>query len=400
MRGTGATRAFEAPGFRWLWLSTLFSAVAWTIETLTNGWLVLEMTNSPFWVGIVAGVRGVGLLAFSVPGGVLGDRVHRRRLLLLSQVVPALGLLALAPLVLWGAARLWHIMAFSLLTGVTAALEKPASSGLTYDLVGQARLLNASVYRFMAGSAVRVVGAVAGGYIIDRFGTGQNYVLAAAAHVAGAACVLALRAPVAPGRAAEPFLAAVTDGVRYVVRTPQVRQFLWLSLMTEGFGFSYASMLPVMARDVLQVGGLGLGYLSAAGGVGQLAATLGLASQGDLAHKDRFTVTTAIGFGLAIALFGLSPWYPVSLVLVGAVGALGSLYDAGMATVLLLAASDEMRARVQGFYSSTIGFNQVTGFGVGLLATLLGAPAALAISGCVAAGSALGLLPRVRPSSS
>ncbi|MDR7542706.1 MAG: MFS transporter [Armatimonadota bacterium] len=399
-RRAGTTRAFEAPGFRWLWLSALFSAVAWTVETLTNGWLALEMTNSPFWVGIVAGVRGVGLFAFSVPGGVLGDRMDRRRLLLLSQILPALGLLVLAPLVLWGAVRLGHVIAFSLLTGVTSALEKPASSGLTYDLVGQARLLNASVFRFMAGSAVRVIGAVAGGYIIDRFGIGQNYVLAAAAHVAGAACVLALQTQATPSRVAEPFLAAVTSGVRYVARTPQVRQFLWLSLMTEGFGFSYSSMLPVVARDVLQVGGLGLGYLSAAGGLGQLAATLGLASQGDLAHKDRFTVTTAIGFGLAVALFGLSPWYPASLALVGAVGALGSLYDAGMATVLLLAASDQMRARVQGFYSATIGFNQVTGFGVGLLATLLGAPVALAISGCVAAGSALALLPRVRRSSS
>jgi MFS family permease len=371
--------------------------VAWTIETLTHGWLVLAMTNSPFWVGIVAGARGIGLFAFSVPGGVIGDRLDRRRLLLLSQILPTLGLLALAPLVMLGAVRIWHVIALSLLTGATAALERPASSGLTYDLVGQARLLNASVFRFMAGSAVRVIGAVIGGYIIDRFGIGQNYVLAAAAHVAAAACVLVLQAPGTPRKAAEPFLAAVGSGVRYAVRTPQIRQFLWLSLMTEGFGFSYNSMLPVMARDVLKVGGLGLGYLSAAAGLGQLAATVGLASRGDLANKDRFTVTTAMGFGLAIVLFGLSPWYLMSLALVGAVGALGSLYDAGMATVLLLAASDEMRARVQGFYSATIGFNQVTGFGVGLLATALGAPVALAISGCIAAGSALKLLPRVRP---
>ena len=387
--------AFDAPGFSWLWLHSLFNSVAWTLETLTNGWLVLQLTNSAFWVGAVAASRGVGLFVFSVPGGAIADRADRRRLLLITQIAPAAGLAILAPLVLHGAARVWHVAIFSVIAGLAAAIERPASSGLMYDLVGEERLLNASVFRFLAGSLVRMVGAVAGGYVIDRLGIGQNYWVAAVAHLVSAGCILGLRAPATVRTITEPLLRAVRDGFRYAVQTPQVRQFLWLSLMTEGFGFSYNSMLPVMARDVLRVGALGLGYLTAASGTGQLVATLGLASRGDLANKDRFTVTTAMGFGLAIALFGLSPWYPVSLVLIGLVGVMGSLYDAGMGTTLLLASSDAMRARVQGFYSSTIGFNQVTGFGVGLLATLLGAPVALAISGSIAAASALALLPRI-----
>ena len=392
--------AFDAPGFSWLWLHSLFNSVAWTIETLTNGWLVLQLTNSPFWVGAVAASRGIVLFAFSVPAGAIADRADRRRLLIITQIAPAAGLVVLAPLVLHGAARVWHVAIFSIIAGMAAAIERPASSGLMYDLVGEKRLLNASVFRFMAGSIVRMIGAVAGGYVIDRVGIGQNYWLAAFAHLISAGCVLGLRAPATVKTITEPLLRAIREGFRYAVRAPQVRQFLWLSLMTEGFGFSYNSMLPVMARDVLRVGALGLGYLTAASGLGQLVATLGLASRGDLANKDRFTVATAMGFGLAIALFGLSPWYPASLVLVGLVGVMGSLYDAGMGTTLLLAASDAMRARVQGFYSATIGFNQVTGFGVGLLATLLGAPVALAISGSIAAASALALLPRItrRPS--
>jgi MFS family permease len=388
--------AFDAPGFSWLWLQSLCSSITWTLEILTNGWLVLQLTDSPFWVGAVAAARGIGLFAFSVPAGAITDRFDRRRLLVATQLAPAAALAVLAPLALYGAARVWHVAIFSLLAGLSAAIDRPASGGLLYDLVGEERLLNASVFRFMAGSLVRMVGAVAGGYVIDRLGIGQNYLLAAAAHLAAAGCVLPLRAPVAaPRPAVDPLLRAVRDGVRYAVRTPQVRRFLFLSLMTEGFGFSYNSMMPVMARDVLRVGALGLGYLTAASGIGQLLATLGLASRGDVANRHRFTVTTAIGFGLAIAMFGLSPWYPLSLALVGLVGVMGSLYDAGMGTTLLLIASDAMRARVQGFYSSTIGFNQVTGFGVGLIATLLGAPIALAISGSIAAASALALLPRI-----
>ncbi len=388
-------RAFDAPGFSWLWLHSLFNSVAWTIETLTIGWLVLQLTNSPFWVGAVAASRGIGLFVFSVPAGTLTDRVDRRLLLLLTQIGPTAGLMVLALLMPHGAVRVWHLALVSVITGVATAVERPASSGLMYDMVGEERLLNASVFRFMAGSLVRMIGAVAGGYVIDRLGIGQNFWLAAGAHLVSAGCVLGFRAPATAKVIAEPFFRAVTEGFRYAVRAPQVRQFLWLSLMTEGFGFSYNSMLPVIARDVLHVGALGLGYLMAASGIGQLVATLGLASRGDVANKDRFTVATAMGFGLAIALFGLSPWYPLSLVLVGLVGVMGSLYDAGMGTTLLLASSDAMRARVQGFYSSTIGFNQLTGFGVGLIATFLGAPVAVAISGSIAAASALALLPRV-----
>ena len=387
--------AFDAPGFSWLWLQSLFSSITWTLEILTNGWLVLQLTDSPFWVGAVAATRGIGLFVFSVPAGAITDRFDRRKLLVITQLVPAAALTILAPLAIHGAARVWHVAVFSLIAGLSAAIDRPASSGLLYDLVGEERLLNASVFRFMAGSLVRMFGAVAGGYVIDRLGIGQNYVLAGVAHLAAAGCIMAMRAPVSVKAVTQPLFDAVRDGFRYAVRTPQVRQFLFLSLMTEGFGFSYNSMLPVMARDVLKVGALGLGYLTAASGIGQLCATVGLASRGDVANKGRFTVMTSIGFGLAIALFGLSPWYPVSLALMGLVGVMGSLYDAGMGTTLLLVASDAMRARVQGFYSSTIGFNQVTGFGVGVIATLLGVPAALAISGSIAAASALALLPRM-----
>jgi MFS family permease len=174
-----------------------------------------------------------------------------------------------------------------------------------------------------------------------------------------------------------------------------VRRFLWLSLVTEGFGFSYSAMLPVLAKDVLRVGGIGLGYLTASGGLGQLLATLVVAARGHLMDRGRLAVFGAIGFGLSIALFGLSPWFGASLVLAGIVGVMGSIYDSGMATVLLTAASDAMRARVQGFYIATIGFNQIGGFGVGALATLVGAPLAVAASGVVAAAGAIALLPRV-----
>ncbi len=382
-------RAFDAPGFTWLWLTSLFNAVAWTVQALSLGWLVLELTDSPMWVGAVAAARGIGMFAFSVPAGTIGDRMDRRRILVASHVIPAVTSLAVAAVVLFGTVRLWHAILYSVIVGLAAAAERPASSGLMYDLVGRERLFGASALRFLAGSLVRVVGAVAGGYVIDTLGVGQNYVLIGVAHVASVACVLRLRVPTPSTQSQAPFLAATREGFTYALHTPRIRRYLWLSLLTEAFGFSYNSMLPVMARDVLRVGGLGLGYLTAASGLGQVVATLGVAGRSRFADEQRVVPAAALGFGVFIALFGLSPWFPLSLALATGIGVFGAIYDAGMATVLLLLSADAMRARVQGLYNSTIGFNLVSGFGLGILATLLGAPGALAITGAITAVSAV-----------
>lgn len=392
----GRSHAFTAPGYTWLWLTSLFNAVAWTVQGLSLGWLVLELTGSPLWVGAAAAARGAGMFAFSIPAGTIGDRADRRRILLASQAVPGLASFALAAIVLFGAAALWHVIVYSVIVGVASAAERPASSSLMYDLVGRAQLFGASALRFLAGSLIRVVGAVAGGYVIDALGVGPNYAMVGLAHAASVFCVLLLRVQAPSPRPSAPFLAATRDGLAHALHEARIRRFLLLSLTTEGFGFSYNTMLPVMAREVLHTGGLGLGYLTAASGVGQIAATLTVARRGHFDDEQRVVTVFACGFGALIALFGLSPWFPLSLALVTAVGAVGAVYDAGMATVLLVLSADAMRARIQGLYNSTIGFNLLSGLGVGFLATFLGPPAALAISGAIAAGSAA-VLGRRRP---
>ncbi len=389
--------AFEAPGYRWLWFNALCTAMTLTLELLSQGWLVLSLTNSPFWVGVAAGIRGASQTLFSIPGGALADRFDRRRVLLASQSVAALGALVVALLVLTHAIRLWHLFLYLVMAGGTISISRPALSGLVYDVVGGRRLLNANAFQFMAGSVVRILGALIGGVVIDRLGVGQNYLLAGGAYAVGVGMLLLLRPPSATARAAgwagEPLLRGVTAGFRYALRTRPIRTLLWLSLVIEAFGFSYSSMMPVMARDVLKVGGIGLGYLAAMSGVGQLAATLLVASRGDMRDKGTVMVGAATGFGLFVLLFGLSSWFTASLLLVAVVGYLGSMYDATMATVLQTAASPEMRGRVLGLYFSTIGLNQLGGLGIGILAAALGTPAALAIGGGIVVAGAAGLLP-------
>lgn len=389
-------QAFQAPGFRSLWLAGMFASVGWNVESLAQGWLVLQLTDSPLWVGAVAGARGLTQFLWSVPGGAIADRFDRRRLLLAVYAGTFVTSVPILVLIFTHAIAAWHMLLFSAVGGIIAATNAPASNTLTYDIVGANRLLNASAFRFLGMSLVRVASALAGGFIIAWKGVGGNYLMATSAYVVAFACLLALKPPAQQSRRDEPLAQAMRAGLRYALRTQAVRRLLLLSLVTEFFGFAHLWMMPVMARDVLGVGPRGLGFLSAMAGVGQLLAMSALASLGDFARKGLLLTLSAFGFGLFILLFGLSPWFPLSLALVAVVGGMGSVYDSTMMTVMQLAVPTDMRGRVMGLYVSTWGLNQVGGVSLGAIGTLLSVPVALAISGGVCAAYALRLLPLTR----
>lgn len=391
---SSARSPFGVPGFRWLWLSSLCTSAAYTVEVLSHGWLVLVLTNSPFWVGLAVAVRGVSQTLCGIPAGLVADRLDRRGVLLLTQASAATGGLVIAGLISTHAIALWHIFVYLVLVGCTTAMNRPAINGLVYDVVGEARLLNATAYQFMSGSIVRVAGALAGGLIIDHLGIAGNYALITAVYGGAAAAIAALRRPAIVRAPHEPFSRALSEGFRYAFRTARLRRLLLLSLSIEGFGFSTNSMLPVMARDVLRVGGTGLGNLVAMSGVGQFVATMLVARRGELRHLGTVVVGAAMGFGVFIVLFALSPWFALSLLLIALVGFMGTTYDTTMSTSFQVGVDDSMRGRILGLYSATFGLSSVGGLCIGAAATVVGTPIALAFSGAAVVVAAAGLLRR------
>jgi MFS family permease len=369
----------------------MFTWMGWSITSLTHGWLMLHLTDSPFWVGMGVGVRGAAQAICSLPGGALADRVDRRRLLLLTQLLMAAISFGLAALVLAGAARVGHVLVFMAVLGMLAAVDRPGTSGLFYDLAGPGRMLSASAVKFIGQATTNIVASLAGGAVLQWLGMGQNMVLVGGLHATAAAALLILRAPGAVTNLVGPLARSVAEGIHYARRTPPVRTLLNLSLMTESFGFASLTMMPVIARDVLKVGGLGLGYLTAAGGVGQLLATVTLVARGDVRDKPRLLVVSAAAFGLLIAAFGLSRSPLLSLPLAMVVYACGITYDVTMFALLPVLASDAMRGRVLGLFAATISFSQLGGLVAGAAAAAVGAPVALVASGLVAAAGALRL---------
>lgn len=375
--------AFEVIQFRWLWSSILFSSMSMGVRMLAQGWLVLEITDSPFWVGLVAGVQGLGLVGFGAFGGTIVDRFDKRKVLALVHFSSGSIAIFTGLLVITSNIELWHMLVFALIQGLLMATQLPANNSLAYQLVGPQRLLNAMASRLVALNMSRVIGSLIAGGLISQYGVGSSYIFAGIGSILGMGFLWFIKGSFqAPGKR-EPFWQATNRGLKYVWGTQNIRRLLLLSLFIEAFGFSHFVMMPVMARDVLHVGAAGLGYLSAASGIGSTLSTLAVASLGDFESKGALLTGTAIASGVSLVFFAFSPWFAASLVLVALTGGSLMAYDVTMGTMLQLLSYDEMRGRVLGIYGLTFGFTPVGGFFAGSVATALSASIAVAAGGII-----------------
>ena len=351
------------------------------IRMLSQGWLVLELTDSPLWVGLVAGVQGVGLVGFGAFGGTIVDRFDKRNVLALVHFGSGAAAIAVGVLFVTGSIELWHIILASFAQGLLMATQLPASNSLAYQLVGPDRLLNAMATRLAGMNFTRIIGSLIAGALISRYDVGSSYLFAGGCSVVGLGLLWFIRGSFQSATEREPFWQSVSQGIKYAWRAGDIRRLLLLSLIIEAFGFSHFVMMPVIARDVLHVGAAGLGYLSAASGVGSTLSTIAVSSLGDFRHKGALLVSTAMGAGLTLVLFAFSTLFAASLVLVAMVGGCLMAYDVTMGTMLQLLSRDDMRGRVLGIYGLTFGFTPVGGFFVGAVATALTASVAVAMGG-------------------
>ena len=374
---------FANPGFRWLWASNAAASLGMSMEMLAQGWLVLETTGSAFWVGAVAGLQGVGQVGFGALGGVIADRFDRRYGLMISLFLRGCVALLLGLAVVTNNLSLGMILGAAFVQGILQAVNLPANNALIYDVAGRARLLNAIAARMMAFSLARIPGSLLAGLLISQAGVGWCYLVVAGGMYAGTLPLV--RVP--RGQRAVPSQASLwrtlEEGVRYALGNRRVGSLLLLSLLMEAFGFSFHIMLPVMARDVLEVGPTGLGILSAAWSVGALVSLFVLTALQEYRALGAFMAVTAAGAGLSLLLFALSPWFLLSVGLAALIGATLFAYDVTMASLLQLLSSDAMRGRVLGLYGLTFGFTPGGGFIAGVVATAMNPPFAVGMGGTI-----------------
>jgi MFS family permease len=353
------------------------------MQNIALAWLIVQLTHSPFAVGLLAFIRFVPFTIFSLAAGVVADRLDNRRMLMLTQASSMVFAAMLAALVLVGHSPLWAVYALAGLGGIATVFDAPNRHALTMQLVGRAELPNAVALNASLFNLARIVGPALGGLLIGGFGVGLCFAINAASFLAVLGA-LALMRPAelhAPERAeATRMLRAMRQGLGYVWRTPAIRLILLMTMVVSTVGFNFNVLLPVLASKTLHVGAEVFGALGASFGVGALAGALVSAS---LSRASR-RMLLAGGTGFSLALLVLAPLAVVwaAAVLLFTIGFFFVAWTSNSQSVLQLTTPDHLRGRVLSIYLFAFGgFAPVGGLVSGWLSDVGGTELAFSVAG-------------------
>jgi MFS family permease len=364
--------------YRFLWLGGLLSNIGDWMDQVTLSWLVLSVTDSPLWVGLLHACRFLPLLVFGLWGGVLADRFDRRVMLIRTQIVSLVVTIGLVIVAFQPEPSLLLIFVFAIARGALLSFDRPARHALMPELVSRPLLMNAVALQSAAHNLSRVVGPAIAGVIIALVGTAWSLVFTAALFIPNLASLYAIRAGNASVvRARHAGQGGIREGLKYVWSEPTVATVLGSTMLILVFLAPHLSMLPVIARDVLHGGPAEYGALNAAAGAGSLVGTVAIAWLGARAAHGGMLIGGALAFGVAVIAFAMSSWYPLSIVLIMVAGGCSQAYFTTSTALLQTIVPDELRGRIMSIYLMDRAVYPAGSVLAGALATTWGAPVAI-----------------------
>jgi MFS family permease len=402
-RVSGTFAALRYPNFRRWFIGQALSLGGTWMQSVAQGWLVYQITGSTLALGTITAAGTIPTLVFMLPAGAIADRVSKRRMLVISQVVMMISALILAALTWLNVLQVWQIAALAVLTGIAQSFDAPARLALIPQLVeNRDDLQNAVAMGSMMFNLARVVGPAIGGLVLAGMGAAWCFAINGLSFLA---VLIALVGMHLPGDVGKPpsnrnMLAEIGDGLRYVWRQPVVRTLVALIAVTSIFGFSYSVLLPAYATDVLKLDARGYGLLNAAVGVGALAGSLTVASLSRWKGKGLQVTVGSLAFPLALLCFAATRSFLLVLLCLAGAGLAFVVQNATANTIIQLLVSDELRGRVMSVYTLFFfGTTPVGAMFAGAVAQRWNSTAAIVVGASVTLAFALAiafLVPAVR----
>jgi MFS family permease len=373
--------------FRLWFLGQTLSLMGTWMQSVAQGWVVFQLTQSEFALGAISFAGTLPTLFLMLPGGAIGDRVPRRTLLMCTQATMMVLAFVLAGLAaVPNALRVWHIAVLAVGLGIATSFDAPARQALAVEMVEDKRyLMNVIALNSTIFNMARVVGPAVGGIVLAALGAAWCFGLNGLSFVAVLIALSMMSLPAARGAVHHSTLRAqIAEGLRYVWHNTAVRAVIGVVGFSSLFAFSYSVLLPAYAAEVLKVGAAGLGALNTAVGAGALVGSLVVASLGHFRRKSRLLVAGAILFPGALLFFAFSSSLPLSLALLVVVGFAVVTQNAMANTIVQTLVPDELRGRVMAVY--TLMFFGTAPFGAlqaGALAQALGTGTAVFIDAAI-----------------
>lgn len=372
-------RALRYPNFRWFWYSAAGQAVGQGMQFLALGWLVLERTDSVSQLGLVIFFYGIPNLTLVLLGGIIADRIDRRRLLLAAQSGVAVIILVIATLTVTDLVAVWHIYAAAFLMGTLHAVNMPTRLAIVVNLVGREDIMNAVVLNSAVLNTGRIVGPAVAGGVIELLDIGSALYLNALCYLLSVGFILLMRdvEQTRPARRAN-VLGDLGAGLDYFRKTPVVFTVIGMGFAFGFFGMPHIQVMPAFAREALGSGAGEAGLLITAAGVGSLLVNIVLAALGNARGKNWLLLGFILTFGVSLFIFAWSEWYWLSWIILLFVGLGSNGYISLGTTVLQLTVNPELQGRVMSLWYVSAGFMFIGSLPMALVADWAGWPAALA----------------------
>jgi len=350
-------RSLRHRDFRLLWTGTTLSSMSQWLQDLSVSWLVYDITHSPTLLGAASGVRALPLLFFSPWGGVAADRIDRRRLLLAIELWLLFPAFAMAVTISLGLLQVWHLFAFSLAMGTAWAFENPVRQALISNLVPREDIMNGVALNSTGFNISRFVGPMIAGFLIASVGPASNFYIQGAMYILVTLFVFQMHLPprVGPATSTSPYQ-ELMEGLHYVARRRSIMAQLLLGLVPSLIALPYISLMPIFAVDIYHVGAPGLGLMRSISAVGAIVGTLVLASPEAFGRKGLILLGLVAFLGVTLALFALSPTYPVALAVLVLCGAAQTTQRNTNMALLQISADDAYRGRVMSIFLTQQGF--------------------------------------------
>jgi predicted MFS family arabinose efflux permease len=346
-------RALRNPNFRLFWSGNFLSNIGTWMQNVAQGWLVLLLTNSAFWLGVVGFAGSIPFLIFTLFGGVIADRVDKRRLLLVTQTVMMMLAFLLAALAWFKVITVWEVAAIAFMNGVAMSMNAPSYQAMVPRLVKREDLTNAIALNSAQFNMSRILGPTLGGYAMVVFGVAGNFFLNGVSFLAVLWALTHIEYPDEKPARHESMWASLRGGFAYLHENKQMLMLMWMTVAASLFGIPFLTFIPYFAKVQLNAGESGLGWLLAASGFGAVLGAMTVAIAGMIRHRGRVLTVAGVIFFLAIIGFSESRSFALSECLAFFEGYCGIMMISCFNVSIQHLSSDEMRGRVMSIYATS-----------------------------------------------
>jgi predicted MFS family arabinose efflux permease len=375
-------KAFQYRDFRLMWFGACTSSIGTWMQIVAQGWLVYRLSHSAFLLALDQFLSGLPIFLFSLIGGVVADRVERRKILLGSQYVQMASASILTLLVAYGLVQVWHILCLSFISGFAQAFGGPAYQALIPTLVEREDMPNAIALNSIQFNVAVMVGPALGGQALARLGESWCFGLNAVSFLAPIISLSIISARFLPAKTGESMFRSLKQGIRYARQQNSMEALILLAFCMTALAMPMRTYFPIFVKDIFHRGPETYGNLLALMGLGSILGSLAVAGAGNMRNKGRVALGSLMGLGVGISGFALSKSLPFSGSILVLAGAAMMAVFATLNSLVQLITTNEMRGRVMSVYNFAFRGGMPMGNIVsGWLVPIFTAPVVLGVNG-------------------